>query len=70
MLSEREQPSKFKTDFYRDNYRKILRVLLASIVIMVFLILTIIYLVLFKPLPTYYASTTQGQIIPMVAMKK
>ncbi len=47
-----------------------LRALLASIAIMMVLIAVIIYLVLFKPLPAYYASTTQGHIIPMMVVKK
>ncbi len=65
MLSQRHENPRLQSDFYRDNYRKILRGLLVSIVGMIFLLAIIIYLVLFKPLPSYYATTPDGQIISM-----
>jgi amino acid permease len=66
MLGTREDIARFHSDFYRDKYRKALRNLIFSTLLVVALICVIIYLVLFKESPQYYATTTEGQIIPMV----
>ncbi len=66
MLSNREENARLKSDFYRDKYLGTLRSLLISVSLMVILICVIIYLVLFRALPEYYATTVEGQIIPMV----
>lgn len=65
MLGSREQQARFQSDFYRDNYRKVLIALLVSCFVILLLIAGIIYLVLFHPAPHYYSTTLSGQIIPM-----
>ena len=64
MIGGRQQ-ARFQSDFYRDNYYKMLRILIVTNVINVLLVLAIIYFVLFKPAPDFYATTLGGQIIPM-----
>lgn len=51
--------------FYRDSYHKVLHALMISIVIIWFLVIAIIYVALFNAAPQYYATTSEGQIIPM-----
>lgn len=65
MIGHRYEIARFQSDFYRNNYRKILAALIFSIVVMLGLIAAIIYIVLKQPQSHYYATTTSGQIIPM-----
>ena len=65
MIANRRDNARLQSDFYRDQYRKILRWLIVSVFIMFALIGWIIYLILFKPSPNFYANTSQGKILPM-----
>ena len=65
MIGSRQKKARYHLDFYRDNYHKMLNVLLFLSFVMLVLIGAIIYFILFNPQPQYYASTTQGLIIPM-----
>ena len=65
MLGQRHEIAWLQSDFYRDQYRKILRWLIVSTFIMFALILANIYFVLFEPGERYYANTTEGRILPM-----
>lgn len=65
MLASRHEIARLQSDFYRDKFRKTLFKLILSTCVVVILICTIIYLVLFKEPPRYYATTTEGQIIPL-----
>ena len=66
MIGHRYEIARFQKDFYRDSYRKMLIVLILSIVVMLGLIAAIIYVILTQPSHGFYASTLNGQIIPMV----
>lgn len=57
--------ARLQSDFYRDKFRKTLRWLIVCIIMMFLLITAIIYNILFRPEPNYYANTTDGIIIPM-----
>ena len=65
MIGSRHEIARLQSDFYRDQYRKILRWLIVCVFIMFFLIAAIIYKILFKPTPDYYANTSQGKILAM-----
>lgn len=65
MLGPRHEIARLQSDFYRDQFRKILRWLLYSVFVMFALIAGIIYLILFQPAQRYYANTTEGKILPM-----
>lgn len=69
MLGDRQTIARSHSDFYRDKYHSTLRKLLISTVLIVFLICVMIYLILFRAPPQYYATTTEGQIIPMIEAK-
>jgi hypothetical protein len=68
MIGQRHELARLQSDFYRDKYRRVLRALFISICIMILLIGIIIYQVLFIAPPEFYATTTGGQIIPMVPL--
>lgn len=63
MIGDRHRIPRFQSDFYRDSYYKMLRILLLTMGIVIVLIAAIIYIVLFPSPPNYYASTTTGQTI-------
>ena len=65
MLGRRHESARLYSDFYRDQFRKILRWLMVSVFIMFILIAGIIYLILFHPAQQYYANTTEGKILLM-----
>lgn len=65
MLGHRQQIARLQSDFYRNQFRKVLRWLMYSVFIMFILLATIFYLVLSKPTSNYYANTTDGKILPM-----
>ncbi|HLB42392.1 MAG TPA: hypothetical protein VJN02_06015 [Gammaproteobacteria bacterium] len=65
MLASRHARAYLQSDFYRDQYRRILRWLMGAVFLILALIITIIYLILFQPSRQYYASTTEGKILHM-----
>jgi len=69
MLGDRQIIARSHSDFYRDKYYAALRKLLLSTCFIIVFICAMIYLILFRASPQYYATTTEGQIIPMVQAK-
>ena len=65
MLGPRHEIARLQSDFYRDQFRKVLRWLIMSIIIMFLLIAVIIYVILWQPYQQYYANTTEGKILSM-----
>ncbi len=65
MIGNRHEIARLQSDFYRDKYRSVLRALLFSVALIVVLIVFIVYLVLFRAPHHYYATTIEGQIIPL-----
>lgn len=65
MLAPRNQIARLQSDFYRDQFRRMLRWLIVSTFIMFVLIAGIIYLLLFQAPQKYYANTTEGKILAM-----
>lgn len=65
MLGQRHEIARLQSDFYRDQFRKILRWLIGSICIMFLLIAAIVYAIFFQPTVDYYANTSDGKILDM-----
>jgi hypothetical protein len=65
MQGRGEEIASLQSDFYRDKFRKTLRWLLISIILMLILIIAMIYTILFRKEPNYYANTTDGIILSM-----
>lgn len=65
MLGARHERAQLQSDFYRDQYRKMLRWLIGSMAICYILIVAIFFLVLVQPGKSYYGNTPDGRILPM-----
>lgn len=67
MLANREAIASLHSDFYRDQFRKMLRWTLYSVALMFLFIVAIIYFVLAEPRQLYFANTQEGKIFSMPA---
>ncbi|MHA7840890.1 MAG: type IVB secretion system apparatus protein IcmL/DotI [Gammaproteobacteria bacterium] len=56
--------------FYRDGYRRLSLLLLILIVLNVVSVLTVYYLVMHRPPPSYFATNIQGGIVPLTPLSK
>ncbi len=65
MIAPRHELARLQSDFYRDQFRKILRWTIGAVVIILFLIAIIIYLLLAQPTQRFYGNTTEGKILAM-----
>lgn len=54
--------------FYRDNHRVVMGLLLICILVICVLTGGLIYLVNHPPMPKYFATTTDGRIMPLVPL--
>lgn len=59
---------KNRSDFYRDNYRRVISALLMSIMIIAILAVSLVYITTHPPMPQYFATTIQGRITPIVPL--
>lgn len=69
MIARRNEIPRLQSDFYRDQYRKVLNWLIMAVFIMFALIAAIIYFILFQPTQAFYANTTDGKILVMPIVK-
>lgn len=67
MIGKRYEQPKFYSNFYRDQYHKMLRRLIILSVLILLLTLGIMYYLFYPEAPHYYGSTTTGQIISMTS---
>jgi hypothetical protein len=65
MIGNRSDIPRLQSDFYRDQFRKLVRWLLVSVVLMFILIFMILYCIWFQPTQEYYANTIEGRILDM-----
>ncbi|HEX4044922.1 MAG TPA: hypothetical protein VHZ76_04580 [Gammaproteobacteria bacterium] len=65
MLGRRHEIARFASDFYQQQFRKIMRWLIIAIIVMILLLGMIFYLLISQPEQYYYANTTEGQILAM-----
>jgi len=65
MIGRRSDIAWLQSDFFRDQFHKMVRWLIYAALIMLALIAVIIYLILFQPKQDYYANTTEGRILNM-----
>lgn len=57
-----------RNEFYRDNYRRIIAILLLAFLIIGLLVGALIYVVTHPPAPKYFATDTSGRILPLVPL--
>jgi hypothetical protein len=53
---------KTRKNYYRNNYRASLRILMYCLIIIFCLLVAIIFMVITKPEPGYYASSNEGKV--------
>lgn len=71
MLGPRHEIARLQSDFYRDQFRKLLRWLVGVMFIIFLLICAILYdIFLYHPVVRYYANTTDGKIFDMPQPRK
>lgn len=65
MVGRRHEIAWLQSDFYREQFHKMLRALIFCIVIIFVLIGANIYFILFQPMQNFYANTQEGKILAM-----
>ena len=66
MRGPRHEIARLQSDFYRDQFRKLLRWLSVTVMIIFLLLAAILYdLFFFQPVAQYYANTINGKILDM-----
>lgn len=66
MRGRRHEIARLQGDFYRDQFRVLLRWLIVTVMIVFLLLAAILYdLFFFQPYAKYYANTTNGTILDM-----
>lgn len=65
MVGKKYEIARMRAELHRDNYRKLLRILIFFNILSLVLIVAIIYVIFFQPSPSYYATTSNGLIIPL-----
>lgn len=61
---------RFRNNFYRDNYRRAMIILLCSILMNVGLVVVISFMGMHKPEPKYFATNRDGTIIQLVPLNE
>lgn len=69
MLGSRHENARLQSDFYRDQFRKMLRFLFLLILLLFVMLAGVIYLILFRAPEHYYANTSEGKIMEMPKYK-
>ncbi len=59
-----------RNDFYRDSYRKIMVVLLISVLLNIGLGAVLYYIVSHPPMPKYFATSINGRITPIIPINE
>ena len=57
-----------RNQFYRDSYRKVLIALNISVIALIMLICTLIYIINNPPAPKYFATFGDGRVVPLVPL--
>lgn len=65
MADEAVEIVRLRNNFYRDNYRRLVGILLLLIIINLGLIVAVVYLITHRPTPQYFATSADGRITPL-----
>lgn len=69
-LDDAVEVVRLRNEFYRDSYRKVVGALLLCILTILMLIGALTYIVSNPPMPRYFATTTEGRIMPLVPLDR
>lgn len=70
MIAPRHEVARLQSDFYRQQFHRMLRWTMYALAFIFILICLIVYQILVEPSPSYYANTSEGKILPMPAVKR
>jgi len=70
MADESLELIRLRNNFYRDNYRRVMKLLLIMSIIMVILVLILAYLFTHRPEPRYFATTQSGRILRLIPLNQ
>lgn len=59
-----------RNDFYRDSYRKVMLILLISVLLNIGLGAVLYYLISHPPMPKYFATSINGRITPLYPLNE
>ncbi len=59
-----------RNQFYRNNYRRMVGAVLIMVVVNIVLAVTLVYEVLHRPPPAYFATTADGRTIPLYPLNE
>jgi intracellular multiplication protein IcmL len=59
---------RLRNNFYRDNYRRVMKLLLIMSIALVILVLTMAYLYTHRPEPKYFATTQTGRVLELTPL--
>lgn len=59
-----------RNNFYRDSYRRVLTALLIMVVLNVALMALLYYMIVNRPKPEYFATTSDGKVIKMTPLSE
>ncbi len=68
MTDESLELIRLRNNFYRDNYRRVMKLLLIMSLVMVVLVLTMAYLFTHRSEPKYFATTQSGRVLQLVPL--
>lgn len=68
MPRETREQVKRRKNFYRNNYRGAVKILLFTIIIILILVAAICFIAFNRPLPDYYATSSDGALVPLTPL--
>jgi intracellular multiplication protein IcmL len=70
MSDEGLELTRLRNNFYRDNYRKIMMLLMVFTILLAVLVSSLLYLFFNRPEPKYFAATASGRILNLVPLNR
>lgn len=70
MVDDALETIRLRNDFYRDNYRRVLSVLLIMVLVNILLVGVVFFQVSHVPQPQYFATTADGRIMPLYPLSE
>jgi len=61
---------KLRNNFYRDSYHKVIIALIVSLLAVLGTVTVIVFLMITRPTPKYFASTDSGRVIPLIPLNQ
>lgn len=69
-MGEANELARLRAGFYRDNYRRLISLLLFMIILLTILCYYVLFLYTHRPAPTYFATNLNGEIVPLQGLDK